>query len=429
MKRIIMFQGDIETQGYFSLQMADALKKLGHEVFVYDLENPWKASSDMLRFFERGNTVVLSFNFHGMCQEVQFIDDERNTYIWDDLQIPCYNILADHPYYYYKLLAQRPRLYTQLSIDLGHEAFMKRFFPEVKMGPFLPLAGTQLVNAARDGHETGAFFRTPANMPALSGSLPGFALTSGTAAPAHSDTRPGPDAPAHIVSPAQTGIPKRAGHLLPIADRSMDVVFTGNYAAPSRFEKYITRIDDEYTSFYYGIIDDLLDNPVQTVEDVVEKHLKREITDITEEDLKVTMQSITFIDLYVRYHVRGRIVKALTDNGIKVNVFGDRWNELRCEHPENLIDGDSIYSVECLEKIADSKISLNVLPWFRRGPHDRIYNTFLQKTVCVTDSNPWLDTYLKDKEITFSVLYGIFSVFIIQIPFYNRNFAAQISTN
>ena len=92
------------------------------------------------------------------------------------------------------------------------------------------------------------------------------------------------------------------------------------------------------------------------------------------------------------------IVKALTDNGIKVNVFGDRWNELRCEHPENLIDGDSIYSVECLEKIADSKISLNVLPWFRRGPHDRIYNTFLQKTVCVTDSNPWLDTYLKDKE-------------------------------
>jgi hypothetical protein len=32
-------------------------------------------------------------------------------------------------------------------------------------------------------------------------------------------------------------------------------------------------------------------------------------------------------------------------------------------------------------------------------------------------------------EITFSVLYGIFSVFIIQIPFYNRNFAAQISTN
>ena len=29
----------------------------------------------------------------------------------------------------------------------------------------------------------------------------------------------------------------------------MDVAFTGNYASPSRFEKYITRLGDEYTAF------------------------------------------------------------------------------------------------------------------------------------------------------------------------------------
>ena len=78
-----------------------------------------------------------------MCQEPQFLD-ENGTYIWDALDVKCCNILADHPYYYYKLLAQRPRNYCQLSIDKNHEAFMRRFFPEIELGPFLPLGGTQI---------------------------------------------------------------------------------------------------------------------------------------------------------------------------------------------------------------------------------------------------------------------------------------------
>ena len=287
----------------------------------------------MLRFLEKGNTMLLSFNFHGMCQEPQFLD-ENGTYIWDALDVKCCNILADHPYYYYKLLAQRPRNYCQLSIDKNHEAFMRRFFPEIELGPFLPLGGTQI---------------------------------------------------SHPV-------------LKKMPERSMDVVFTGNYASPSRFEKYITRLGDEYTAFYYEMIDSLLADPSQTVEAVVEHFLRREIPQVTEAELKETMQNITFLDLYVRYKTRGEVVKTLVDAGIKVHVFGDKWNELPCERPENLINGDSLFSEECLEKIRDSRISLNVLPWFKLGAHDRIYNTMLNGAVCLTDTNPYLDGILRDGE-------------------------------
>lgn len=337
MKKIIMFEGDIETQGYFSLQMKKQLEKLGHPVYLYDLKSPWKSSTEMLAFIEKGNTIVLAFNFHGMCGEPQFLDEE-DGYIWDALNIPCYNILADHPYYYYKLLETRPRNYCQISIDRNHERFMRRFFPEVKLGPFLPLGGTQLEGNTR-------------KITDISGN---------------------------------------------IDHREIDVVFTGNYASPSRFEKYITRLGDEYTAFYYEMIEDLLSNPDQTVEAVVEKYLRREIPQVTEEELKETMQNITFLDLYVRYHTRGKVVQTLVDAGIKVCVFGDKWNELECEHKENLIDGDSLFSEECLEKIRNSKISLNVLPWFRDGAHDRIFNTMLNGAVCLTDSNSYLDTMLRD---------------------------------
>ena len=108
----------------------------------------------------------------------------------------------------------------------------------------------------------------------------------------------------------------------------------------------------------------------------------------------------TFIDLYVRYYIRGEVIRSLCDGGVKVQVYGDKWNELKpnLNHPENLMDGDSIYSAECLQKICDSKISLNVLPWFKNGPHDRIFNTMLNGALCLTDSNPWLNQILRDGE-------------------------------
>ena len=94
-------------------------------------------------------------------------------------------------------------------------------------------------------------------------------------------------------------MPERVDSRRPIAEREIDVIFTGNYADPARFEKYITRHGDEYTQFYYEMIHDLLEHPQQKVEDVVERYLRREIPDVTEAQLKETMQNITFIDLYL----------------------------------------------------------------------------------------------------------------------------------
>ena len=374
MKKIILFEGDIETQGYFSRQMKQALEKMGHDVYLYNLKTLFKSSSEMLHFIEKGNTVVLSFNFHGFSQEAEFMD-AGGTYLWDDLDIPVCNILADHPYYYYKLLAQRPKHYYQLSIDLGHEAFMKRFFPEIALGPFLPLGGTCLGDAVRASEDCRCSEISDETF------------------------RLGPEDENYRAA-MQKSEEKfvLANCRKPIREREIEVLFTGNYASPARFEPYITRLGEEYTAFYYEMIEDLLTHPEQTVEAVVERYLRREIPQVTEEELKETMQNITFIDLYVRYQARGEVVKALVDNGVRVHVFGDKWNELHVEHPENLINGDSLFSEECLVATADSKICLNVLPWFRGGPHDRIFNTMLGGSVCLTDSNSWIDGILKDGE-------------------------------
>ena len=332
MKKLLFFTGDIETQGYFSLQIAEAMQAIGHEVFIYDLSRPWESTEKFFHFFEKGNTALINFNFHGMSGEEYFLDENGVT-MWDALDIPSYNIVVDHPMYYHHFLEKVPRNYHHISIDRHHEAYMRRFFPDIEHSAFLPLAGTKLY-------------------------------------------------------------PKKEN--VPIAYRRYDVTMVGNYCTPGTFDKYITRIDDEYTAFYHGMIDDLLANPHKTVEEVAEAHLLEELGEVPQEELKKTMAALTFIDLYVRYTFRGRAVQELADAGIRVHVFGDGWELLECKHPENLMIMNNLNSVGCLKKLCQTKISLNVMPWFKDGAHDRIFNTMLNGSVCLTDSSVYLDEILHD---------------------------------
>ncbi len=332
MKKILLFKGEIETEGYFSERLAERFSELGHETFVYDLSSPWSSTDKFFKFFEKGNTVLVNFNFHGMSGEGQFLDDEGYN-MWDGLSIPSYNIVVDHPCYYHHFIEKVPSRYHHISIDRNHERYMERFFPGIKRGPFLPLAGTE-------------------------------------------------------VNPGKTYTPAQY--------RKYDVTMVGNYGSCHRFDKYIERIDDEYTAFYHEMIDELISHPMRTLEDVAEEYIKREIPEVTEDEIKMVMSKLTFIDMYVRYQTREKAVAVLADSGIKVNVFGNGWQELECKHPENLIIGPGLDSEGCLKRLSMSKISLNVMPWFRDGAHDRIFNAMLNGALSLTDSSKYLNEILVD---------------------------------
>ena len=86
----------------------------------------------------------------------------------------------------------------------------------------------------------------------------------------------------------------------------------------------------------------------------------------------------------------------LVDAGLKVEVYGDGWDELDCAHPENIIDGQGVNSETCLKKISEAKISLNVMPWFKDGAHDRVFNTLLNGALLLSDDSIYLREILKD---------------------------------
>lgn len=337
MKRIVMFEGGVETLTYFSKQMAKRFLELGFQVFFYDLKQEQQSARRLRKFIKTGETVLITFNFQGLEQEAG-VYREGVGYVWDEYKITCYNIAADHPYFYHERICNLPKGYRHISIDRFHERYFKEFYPEYAHAGFLPLAGTKL--------------------------------------------------------PREAGEEPR-----PIAERKYDVVFTGNYTKLSFFEPYINWINDEYAQFYRGIIRELIEKPQQTVEEVALRHCEREMGEEPKEMLRIALSKMIFIDLYVRNYWRGAAVRVLVNAGIPVHVIGKGWEELEdVTCPGNLIRHAQTDSETCLRMLADAKLSLNVMPWFKDGAHDRVFNSVLNGAVCVTDESRYLCGQLAEGE-------------------------------
>ncbi len=329
MKKIVMFRGGVETLAFFSEEMAREFQEMGYAVFFYDLKNETESARKLKKFIKPGETVMLTFNFQGLEQEPG-VYGERDGYIWDAYGIPCYNIAADHPYFYDNRLRGLPQKYRHISIDRLQERYFQEYYPEYQSAGFLPLAGTVL--------------REPAQR------------------------------------------------------RGTAVVMTGNYTPPSFFEQHINWINDEYAAFYRGIIDELIEKPYQTVEEVAKRHCEREMGEVSREDLRLVLHKMIFIDLYVRNYWRGRVIKTLAEAGIPVGVIGKGWEELDCGAPENLVIHPQTDSKNCLRYLARAKISVNVMPWFKDGAHDRVFNSVLNGAVCVSDTSRYLCEELHEGE-------------------------------
>ena len=338
MKRIVMFINGIETQGYFSMRLGKHFQKMGYDVFYYDYWEEERSFRDLKRFVRHGDTVMITFNFHGLEEGEVFYKEDGSIY-WEEEDIPCFNIVLDHPLYYHKMLKRLPEKYYQISIDRYHKIYMEKYWSGVALGPFLPLAGTALVEKES---------------------------------------------------------------LIPIKERPIDLIITGNYAPPETFRKYIERIDEEYTRFYMGMIEDLKCHSEKTIEQVAESHLYREIPNATKEEIRETIGNLSFIDLYVRFWLRGETIRQLAENGFRVHTCGKGWDLLECSRHENIIEHGSMNSEECLKMLGKSKVSVNVMPWFKDGAHDRIFNSQLNGAVCLSDASLYLREIFRDgKDILF----------------------------
>ena len=339
--RIVLMTGGVETLTYFSKELGKTFEEKGYRVFYYDLKETEVCFSRLKRFLKPGETVLVTFNHIGLCQE-ELLYHPQYGYIWEQFQIPVYNIVVDHPLYYHNHLSNPVKQYHYIGIDRQHIRYVENYYPKVKICGFLPLAGMELSEKSAGMKDHG---KTPEEK---------------------------------------------------VEKRDIPVLFTGNYQVPEKFNQYIERVDEEYTRFYHKIIDEILMQSEETLEEVARKFCIQEMGEISDAEFAEVLAHMNFLDLYVRNTRRGNVIRTLIDAGISVEVVGDGWEKLKCSHPELLKIHSQADTQTCLELMQRAQVSLNVMPEFKDGAHDRVFSSILNGAVSVSDESIYLREILPE---------------------------------
>lgn len=327
--KLVLFHCELDTINLFSDQLKQGFENLGYEIFDFDLKESTLSLGKLYDFIKKGTiTAMIGFNMPFFGMELPSGEN-----MWEVLDIPCINILVDHPYWYHNILMRTAGTGIVLSVDRGHSQYIERFYPHIPCTGFLPHGGTPA------DHE-----------------------------------------------------------LKPVRARNIDVLYAG-----SLYADYAASQKPDFSHFSFPAekicqesIDRLLAHPDCTIESVMEEQLLQNGIRLPDEELRQFIASCVYIERVVSSYYREKIVSSVAKAGISLTLYGEGWSDCDWIRLPNVHYGGRISPIEVLEKMEDSKIVLNSMPWFKDGSHERVFNAMLRGAVVVSETSGYLKESLPE---------------------------------
>lgn len=335
---LIFIKGIYDTMDLFSDELMQAFEEMGYPCMILDAEQMDESLCELSKYLgvsckkpEDGvdlsqAAAVITFNNMGynLCEDKGFN-------IWEQYQIPYYDIQMDHPFHYADKINALPQTTRLYCIDRNHVAYVKRFFKHIRWVDFLPHGGT--------------------------------------------------------------AIDARDMDVIPLAERPVDVLYAGSLSK-YHIEMLIPDFD-QFRSFDAGelcnqVLQELVRHPWRTTEEVLEQYFEELELPMTEEELGTYISQFRFLDAYAVSFFREQAVRILVENGIRVVVYGEGWERTDWADNSNLILGGKVLAPEVLPLMYQSKIVLNTMTWFKDGSHDRVFNGMLSGAVVVSDTSVYM---------------------------------------
>lgn len=397
---IILKKGNVcyGSTSYFAERINEEFKKTGISSEIVDI-NSKEDAERFVQKYERlkevtdiidFNTDVFSYIFSENYYDNYNAEDDvagtecaggsvkydRENYIFDIKNdsnggdyVKLWHIILDHPLYHNSVLRQPLNNMRVVCLDETHAEYIRKYYSHIKEVIVMPL-------------------------------------------------------------PADT-----AKSLVPYNERSRNVLFTGTYTSSEdivalamrsggdsvEIKNFQTMHKEPAQEFinsmhiFNKMAGYLLENPCETIEkaytfalgDITDEKVLRETAAAFADGLELNF----WADMFIRAVIREELLMEMLRNGIDVDIFGHGWEKFveKCGNVEKSegrfkgkinICGEVDYR-QLPELYADTKIALNVLPWFKAGQHDRIALAMCNGCVCVTDESTYLEKKFVDGENIF----------------------------
>lgn len=183
----------------------------------------------------------------------------------------------------------------------------------------------------------------------------------------------------------------------PYEKRKIDVLFTGSYHVPQSM-LHIPKEGEDFARMIYLAVWNLLTGaPHMTLDEALERVFAGYEVVVDRDTFHKVVVELKSIEGGMRCFFREQLICSLLKAGIRVDVFGDGWEKLECEGRENLVihKGGAQAASRAL---GDSKIALNIMPWFKAGIQERVVAGMLSGAVALTDTSEYIEEEFTDGE-------------------------------
>lgn len=249
-----------------------------------------------------------------------------DMYYLDYFDAPFFHMIVDHPMHLHYSLQIPLQNYYVLCLDRYHQKYIKTHYPHIHDVIFFPFAG-----------------------------IPAGDFT--------------PDISINV----------------PVKDRPVDLLFPGTYTPLDYYREQM----EDISSDQWEMTEHILNKMKQGSTDTIDELYRQEILPDTD-FFPLKLHKSRLIDRYIREWYRERILDILLEAGIHVHVMGFRWEMYDTKYSSNLVVHPPCSYIEQLNALTKSKMILNVQPLFPDGPHDRVMNAMMNRSVAVTDGCRYL---------------------------------------
>lgn len=369
------------STSYFEQRISEELINAGIKVTHLNIPKPAKGLSGTLAdtaymllkpYFNADLDAIIDINTTIPCIKY------NNGYILNNFDIPVWHYILDHPLYHYKALKVQLNNYNVICLDTFHAKLIRESFPHIREVKVIPLSADEysISNISKKYCQDNM---ADTNSDSSYNTLSHHKCSKRAVKLLFTSTYTDPVKVALLYNKSGLNIQNNN-----INDKDINDNSTKN--------TLIKDIDNDY------LLNALLNNPSFTQEKAVQYLRSLNILDNSSSTIQYLHNNF-LIDVYLQCIIREEIVSTIIKNRIPITIYGHGWDAFadKCDIliPEytKYLDIRKEVTYNRLPAIySNARLSLNQMPWFKGGMHDRIPLALMNGCLSLTDAS----TYLTD---------------------------------
>lgn len=369
------------STSYFEQRISEELINAGIKVTHLNIPKPAKGLSGTLAdtaymllkpYFNADLDAIIDINTTIPCIKY------NNGYILNNFDIPVWHYILDHPLYHYKALKVQLNNYNVICLDTFHAKLIRESFPHIREVKVIPLSADEysISNISKKYCQDNM---ADTNSDSRYNTLSYHKCSKRAVKLLFTSTYTDPVKVALLYNKSGLNIQNNN-----INDKDINDNSTKN--------TLIKDIDNDY------LLNALLNNPSFTQEKAVQYLRSLNILDNSSSTIQYLHNNF-LIDVYLQCIIREEIVSTIIKNRIPITIYGHGWDAFadKCDIliPEytKYLDIRKEVTYNRLPAIySNARLSLNQMPWFKGGMHDRIPLALMNGCLSLTDAS----TYLTD---------------------------------